>query len=386
MIASIPQTEPLRLSGERFRILYRVAGSESEARARARDICLEQTVEFPEDLVPDGPIRDYMIGHLESFEEVGPQSSLATISFPVEAAGDDLSQLLNVVFGNISLKPGLRAEKLELGPSQSKIFRGPRFGRTGLRHVTGIVDRPLLSTALKPMGLSVADLAELAYRFALGGIDLIKDDHGLTNQPFCPFEERVRRCAEAVGRANRQTGQRCLYLPNVTAGPEEILRRALFAKANGAGGLLVNPGLCGLDSMRAIADHDGAALPILAHPAFQGSFVVRPDEGLSHALIFGQIARLGGADSTIFPNFGGRFSFSREVCCPLAAGTAVPMDAIRPIFPAPAGGLSLSRVHELEEVYGRELVILVGGGLFKHGPDLIENCRVFRELAERFGR
>jgi len=386
MIASIPQSEPLRLSGERFRVLYRVAGSESEARARARDICLEQTVEFPEDLVPDGPIRDGMVGRVELFEEVGPLSFLATISFPVEAAGDDMSQLLNVVFGNISLKPGLRAEKLELGPSQSKIFRGPRFGRDGLRQATGIDDRPLLSTALKPMGLSATDLAELAYRFALGGVDLIKDDHGLTNQPFCPFQERVRRCAEAVARANRKTGRHCLYLPNVTAGPEEIVRRALFAKANGAGGLLVNPGLCGLDSMRAVADDDGVALPILAHPAFQGSLVVRPDEGMSHGLIFGQIVRLGGADATIFPNFGGRFSFSREECCQLAAGTETPMGPIRPIFPAPAGGLSLSRVHELEEVYGRELVILVGGGLFKHGPDLVENCRVFRELAERFGR
>ena len=211
MIAPIPQSVPLRLSGERFRVLYRVAGSESEARAWAWDICLEQTVEFPEELVPDGPIRENMVGRLESFEEAAPQSFLATISFPVEAAGDDVSQLLNVVFGNISLKPGIKAEKLELGPSQAKIFRGPRFGRAGFREVTGIADRPLLSTALKPMGLSVADLAELAYRFALGGIDLIKDDHGLTNQSFCPFEERVCRCAEAVARANRQTGRRCLY-------------------------------------------------------------------------------------------------------------------------------------------------------------------------------
>lgn len=39
---------------------------------------------------------------------------------------------------------------------------------------------------------------------------------------------------------------------------------------------------------------------------------------------------------------------------------------------------------EVQQVYGRELVILVGGGLFKHGPDLIENCRVFRGLAEQF--
>lgn len=386
MNSPIPQTVPLRLSGERFQVIYRIAAAEEEARARALDICLEQTVEFPGELVPPGPIRDEIVGRVESLEPNGPAAFRATISFPVEAAGDDLSQLLNVVLGNISLKPGLRAERLVLAPSQAAAFRGPRFGRAGLRELTGVTDRPLLSTALKPMGLAPVDLAELAYRFALGGIDLIKDDHGLTNQSFCPFEERIQRCAEAVARANRKTGLRCLYVPNITAGPQEQTRRARLARQAGAGGVLVCPGLCGLDAMRAVADDDETALPILSHPAFQGSFVVRPEEGFSHHLIFGQIARLAGADGTIFPNFGGRFSFTREECCHIAAGTEAPMGPLRPIFPAPAGGLSLSQVHELESAYGREVIILVGGGLFRHGPDLIENCRVFRTMAERFGQ
>ena len=130
----------------------------------------------------------------------------AVISFPVETAGDDLSQLLNVVLGNISLKPSIRAENLDLPPSLLGRFRGPRFGRTGLRELTGDGQRPLVSTALKPMGLAPADLAELAYRFALGGIDLIKDDHGLTNQTFSRFDQRLARCTEAVAKANRQTG------------------------------------------------------------------------------------------------------------------------------------------------------------------------------------
>jgi len=125
------------------------------------------------------------------------------------------------------------------------------------------------------------------------------------------------------------------------------------------------------------------ALPILAHPAFLGSFVTCPQLGMSHQALFGQIVRLAGADGTIFPNFGGRFSFSREECCAIAAAAADPMGALKPILPAPAGGLAVSRVAELGQVYGRQMIILVGGGLFKHGPDLVENCRAFRKLAEQ---
>ena len=334
--------------------------------------------------MPAGQIREQIVGRIEHFDACGDRAYSARISFPVEAAGDDLSQLLNIVLGNISLKPGIRAESLDLPPSLLSQFRGPRFGRAGLRELTGVPERPLLSTALKPMGLAPTDLAELAYRFALGGIDLIKDDHGLTNQTFCRFDERLARCTEAVARANRQTGGRSLYLPNATAAPKEMLRRARLARQAGAGGLLICPGICGLDAMRAVADDDQTSLPIMAHPAFQGSLVVRSNEGFSHGLIFGTIARLAGADATIFPNFGGRFSFSREECQEIAAASHAPLGPLRPIFPAPAGGLTLARVGEVQQVYGRELVILVGGGLFKHGPDLIENCREFRKLAERF--
>ena len=142
MTALIPQTVPLSLSGERFSILYRLGGSDDEARAPRRDICLEQTVEFPEDLVPAGPIRDEVVGRIECFESLpspsgrgaGGEGHLqfhARISFPVETAGDDLSQLLNVVLGNISLKPAIRAEALDLPPSLLGRFRGPRLRPCG---------------------------------------------------------------------------------------------------------------------------------------------------------------------------------------------------------------------------------------------------------------
>ena len=90
---------------------------------------------------------------------------------------------------------------------------GPRYGRAGLREKVGQPVRPLLCGVLKPVGLCVTDLAKLAYSYALGGLDIIKDDQGLANQAFCPFEERVRRCVGAVEKANQQTGRNALYLP-----------------------------------------------------------------------------------------------------------------------------------------------------------------------------
>ena len=371
-------------SGDRFSVTYRIAGNEKDARAKAEDICIEQTVEFPADEVPAGIIRDHVFGRIESFTHTGTGHYDAVISYAVEIAAGELTQLLNVIFGNSSIKPGIRVERLDLPESLLCAFKGPRFGREGIRRLLKVPKRPLLSTALKPMGLSSSELADLGRQFALGGMDMIKDDHGLTDQPCSPFEERVSLCAEAINKASRETGQPSLYIPNITAPQGEVIKRARFAKSAGAGGIMVAPGIIGLDLMRALADNDGIGLPILSHPALQGSFVTGQG-GMSHGVIFGQLARLAGADATIFPNFGGRFSFSREECADIVQGTTLPMGHLRTIFPAPGGGMSLARVPEMLETYGTELIFLIGGGLFKHGPDLVENCRFFRKMTEQYG-
>jgi ribulose-bisphosphate carboxylase large chain len=232
------------------------------------------------------------------------------------------------------------------------------------------------------LGLSSKELADLAYQFTLGGMDIIKDDHGLSNQCCSPFEERISLCAEAVQRGNKESGQRTIYVANITAPNADVMRRARIAKNAGAGGLMVAPGIVGLDVMRELADDDSIALPVLTHPALQGSFVTSQN-GISHGVIFGQLARLAGADATIFPNFGGRFSFSREECMEIVKGTSVPMGLIKTIFPAPGGGMSIDKVPDMLETYGQDLIFLIGGGLFRHSPDLIENCRHFRRMVEQ---
>ena len=227
-----------QLSGERFSVSYLLTGEEKEARLKAKDICYEQTVEFPEDLTPAGPIADQIVGQIEQFSPVerpvdgraGAPLFRALISYAVESAAGNIVQMLNVVFGNTSMKPGVKVERLSFSRRIISAFKGPRFGRDGLRALLGVPSRPLVCTALKPMGLSASELAEQAYKFALGGIDMIKDDHGLSDQPFCPFEERAARCAEAVARASSRTGRKILYMPNVTSPADRLLPAAHRAK------------------------------------------------------------------------------------------------------------------------------------------------------------
>ena len=171
------------------------------------------------------------------------------------------------------------------------------------------------------MGLSPDEIADQAYRFALGGIDLIKDDHGILDQVFCPFEERVSRCAEAVDRANRQTGLRSIYMANITGRMDRIQASARKARELGAGALLLCPSLTGFDAIRLIAEDAAVNLPIMAHPSFGGVLATSKDSGISHAVLYGTLMRLSGADATVYPNFGGRFSFTKEECVGIARAT-----------------------------------------------------------------
>ena len=373
----------LHVSGERFLVHYRlIAGDETTARERTHGICLEQTVEVSDDLLAQDAIRAQVVGRIESLVESGSKRFDVAISYAIETTAFELTQFLNVIFGNTAMQPGIRVLHLDLPDSLLHHYKGPRFGQQGLQNLVGVSDRPLLCTALKPLGPSSENLAKLAHTLALGGIDIIKEDHGLTDQPFARFQDRVSRCAEAIVDANRQTGMNCLYVPNITAPADQIVQRAYEAKSLGAGGVMIAPGLVGWDAMRMLADDDNLALPIFSHPAWLGSFTTGPDHGLTHHVIFGQLPRLAGADATIFVNYGGRFSTSQEDCRGIVDASERHTGHLRPIMPVPAGGMTLERLPELYDFYGQQAIFLIAGGLYGHGPDLLANARQFRRSVE----
>ena len=56
-------------------------------------------------------------------------------------------------------------------------------------------------------------------------------------------------------------------------------------------------------------------------------------------VLLGKLFRLFGADATIFPNHGGRFSFSRDTCLAIAKAAREPWSHVLPALPVPAGGM-----------------------------------------------
>ncbi|MDJ1007394.1 MAG: RuBisCO large subunit C-terminal-like domain-containing protein [Paracoccaceae bacterium] len=373
-------------SDDRVRVTYRIAAADvGEARARALGIALEQTVEVPGDVVPEGYIRDEIVGRVETLAPAGPGAFETAISYSPDSVGHEVLQFINVVFGNSSLQAGIKVVAVEPGPEIARRLPGPRFGVAGLRARAGRPEGGLIAPVIKPQGSSATELAAIAGRSVAGGADIIKEDHGLANQPMAPFEARVAAVADAVGEANAKHGALALYIANVTGAGGDPIAQAHRAKELGASGVLLMPGLLGFGPVAALAGDPGFDLPIMTHPAFTGGFVQSPEAGIAHGVLYGTLQRIAGADISVFPNVGGRFGFSAEECQAIAEACRDPDGFGPPILPSPGGGMSVERAPDMAAMYGPDVVYLLGGSLLRHREKIGEAVRAMREALEAAG-
>lgn len=365
---------------ERFSATYRVEAADfEEAKERAAAIASEQTVECPDSLIHGTWIAEQVVGHVEDIKKAGPGAYYAVISYLPEAVESDFTELLNMVYGNVSLFPGVRLMSLFLPEAMESTFNGPKFGQSGLRDLCGVPHGPILMSAVKPLGRSASELAKMAGDLALGGCPIIKDDHSLYDQRWAPFDERVRAMADAVHEGNAITGGHSIYVANCSGDGLRFLERAYRAEELGADGIMAAPGLVGFSMIKALADAEDFHLPIFIHPCFSGDFVLHEDSGIAPYCYYGQIGRLAGADGIIFTSFGGRFAHSEDECALIAAGISAPMRYVKPAFPIPSGGMKWELFPRMVRVYGTNAVFLVGGALQTQGPDLVDNTKFFLE-------
>jgi len=367
-------------SGEGLVVTYRLSGGVDDCQRRAFLLAIEQTAEVSPSLCRGTFFEQRVLGRVDSVRDAGGGACEAVVRFPADVVGTEFAQLFSVVFGNVSLWSGVRVESVRPTPGLAARLGGPRFGIEGVRARLGVPGRPLLMSAVKPLGRTPEELAAYAHDLALGGIDIVKDDHGITDQVFARYEARVEAVAAAVGRANRQTGRRCLYCPTVTGPADEVVDRARFARDAGAGAVLISPLVAGADFLRVVARD--ADLPVVAHPALAGAFFAHGDHGIALPALLGTLMRLAGADLVVFPGWGGRFPFTRQDCEAVDRALKEDIGGPRPALPVPAGGLSLEHVPGLREVFGRDVVFLIGSALYERSPDLVANAAYFRSLVE----
>lgn len=348
-----------------------------DAERRALHLAREQTVEIPEGVVAASR-EAASVGRVERVAG-GDGRFEVEISYPAAAVGDDLPQLLNVLWGNVSLQRDVRVVAVDWPADLLVSLPGPAFGVEGLRALAGAGERPLTATALKPLGLAARELARLAAECALGGIDLVKDDHGLADQAWAPFRERVLTVQEHVSRANRASGGRTLYAPNLTGPVDRLDERLETLREAGVRVAMVAPLLVGLDAVRSLAERSGVAL--LAHPAFAGSYCGE-SAGLAPELLFGDLFRLAGADAVIFPNAGGRFPFTFDDCRRIEGRLRAPLGGAASSFLMLGGGIDAALLAQWIPRYSMDTIWLIGGSLYANA-DLRAAAREMVDVARR---
>lgn len=350
--------------------VYRVRGDAGSIARRAEAIAVEQSVEMPLAAIDDSYVRESIVGRVEAIADLGGGLFELRIALAAATTGGEAGQLMNMLFGNTSLHDDVVLHDVELPPELAAGFGGPNHGIEGLRRRVGAGRRALTCSALKPQGLPPAALAELAGRLARGGVDYIKDDHGLADQSYSRFGERVRACAAAVAAANAATGGRTRYVPSLSGNLDQLREQVETALAAGLDTLLIAPMVVGLPSLQALVrGYPQAAF--MAHPAMAGCGRIAPP------LLLGKLFRAFGADATIFPNHGGRFGYSPETCRALARAALAPWHGLGACVPVPAGGMTTERVPEMLEFYGPDVMLLIGGGLLAARERLTEQTRAF---------
>ena len=353
--------------------VYQACCPEMDPEALAEAIAREQSLEILPELIPADIARDFL-GRVIDVHQLDARRWSLTIAYPEHLASAQLGQLLHLIYGNVSFYPRIRLIDLKLPDSLLAQFPGPLGGIPAVRTHIGIDNRGLLLSVLKPRGSKPEFLAELAYRFASGGGDILKDDQNLVEADLTAFQTRVQACAEAIDRAAQASGRRCLYLPHV-AGSGSHLQRQLDAVGRlDLAGVVFCPWVMGLEHAATAAREHG--LMWLAHPAMAGALTQPSDTGIAPDLVFGTLPRLAGADLVIYPGHGGRLSTgSADTADRIHRALLVEQARHRASLPCSGGGKTLSDLATIQARHGSDCAIVVGGDLLRHGPTISDRVR-----------
>ena len=320
------------------------------------------------------------------------------IAYPLQLfEPSNVPQILSSVAGNIFGMKEIKALKLLDVSFPKKIvreFKGPLFGIPGVRKLLKVKERPLVGTIIKPkLGLTAREHAKRAYQAWIGGCDLVKDDENLTNQKFNQFKKRVIETLKLKEKAERETGERKAYLPNITAETKEMLRRARFVKENNGTYVMVDIITAGWSSLQTLREeNESLSLVLHAHRAGYAALSRNPRHGIS-MLVIAKIARLIGLDQLHIGTIVGKMDTPKREVVAIdqeieksiirsdKAGHILEQEwfHIKPMFAVCSGGLHPGHVPYLIKRLGKNIVLQFGGGIHGHPLGTESGARAVRQ-------
>ncbi|WP_199614885.1 2,3-diketo-5-methylthiopentyl-1-phosphate enolase [Paenibacillus alkalitolerans] len=305
------------------------------------------------------------------------------IAYPDINFSRDIPALLVTIFGKLSMDGKIKLLDIEFSEDFAASFPGPKFGVEGVRGLLNVHDRPLLMSIFKSViGYDLPELREQFYQQALGGVDLIKDDEILFENPLTPVERRVEACMAAAKDAESQTGQKLLYAVNLTGPTFNLKAQAKKAIGAGANALLFNVLAYGYDTLSELAADPDVRVPIAAHPAVAGAIYPSPHYGIAAPLLLGKLMRLAGADLVLFPSPYGSVTMPKEETIGIKDALLAAEPNRKKSFPVPSAGIHPGLVPLILRDFGAESVVNAGGGIHGHPMGTAAGGRAFRQAIE----
>jgi ribulose-bisphosphate carboxylase large chain len=291
-----------------------------------------------------------------------------------------LSSIAGNVFGLRTLR-NLRLNDVEFPKEVVNSFRGPKYGIEGIRKLLKVYDRPLVGTIIKPkLGLKTTDHARVAYEAWVGGCDIVKDDENLSSQRFNPFEERIMKTLEKRDQAENETGEKKVYMINITAETSEMIRRAELVLKQGGEYVMVDILTCGFAALQSLRDRN-LDLVIHAHRAGHAAFTRNPKHGISMRVIT-KIARMIGVDQLHVGAVVGKMAETKKEVSENVEALKMKMGGLKVVLPVASGGLYPRLVPSLINFFGKDCVIQAGGGIHGHSDGTVAGARAMRQAVD----
>lgn len=325
---------------------------------------------------------------LESKEKgIGAFSEIHTkgiirIAYPTANFSPDLPAILTTTFGKLSLDGEIKLIDLKFSDEIIARFPGPKFGIDGIRHLTGVIERPFVMSIFKGiLGKDIPFLLKQLEQQARGGVDFVKDDEILFDNELTPFEQRIVKGREVLENVYTETGHRTRYAVNLTGRTFDLRDKARRATELGADMLLFNVYAYGIDTLQSLSEDPEIAIPIMAHPAVSGAFTPSPRYGLSNQLALGKLLRYAGADFSLFPSPYGNVSLDKSEALNIAEALTN-SDFIKKTLPVPSAGIHPGMVSQLIKDFGNDSVINAGGGVHGHPGGSAAGGKAFRQAVD----
>jgi ribulose-bisphosphate carboxylase large chain len=307
---------------------------------------------------------------------VGPfKRADVEVGFPLDAIGTDLAALMTIAIGgtySIRGLSGIRVVDMKLPPEFEGDHPGPRFGIAGSRRLTGVEDRPIIGTIVKPaLGLRPPETAAMVGELIDAGVDFIKDDEKLMSPAYSPLEDRIRAIMPLVLDHEQKTGKKVMYAFGISdTDPDQMMRNHDAVVKAGGNCAVVNINSIGMGAMLFLRKRSQIALH--AHRNGWDILTRHPGLGFDFA-VWQQFWRLLGVDQFQINGIQSKYwepdeSFVRSfkaVSTPLFSPDDCPM-------PVAGSGQWGGQAPETYARTGRtiDLLYLCGGGIVSHpgGP------------------